>query len=218
MPDPTCLADRHGTVSAYRHHGCRCPDAKEHNRLYVKRRKSGRPEVRLVDPCGTHRRIRALMALGHSGATISATVGYSRSHATEVLKSTCWLLPGTVATYRRAYDHLSMVPGTSAVTRARAAARGWPTPLAWDDANIDDPDAQPWRPAEWEPVGGPDHAAVARAISGDPSALVYRIDRQAARMALRDAGLDVDTIAARLRENPEATRRTLQRLAAREAA
>ncbi|WP_295694431.1 hypothetical protein, partial [Lapillicoccus sp.] len=44
---------------------------------------------------------------------------------------------------RQVYDRLSMTPGPSPTARARAAARGYAPPLAWDDDTIDDPRALP---------------------------------------------------------------------------
>jgi hypothetical protein len=78
--DEKCGAARHGTSTAYRHHGCRCPDATESQRLakvaFKKRRYlNGGPL--LVDATGTIRRIQALRRLGWSPKALGRELGWS---------------------------------------------------------------------------------------------------------------------------------------------
>ena len=97
---------------------------------------------------GTHRRIRPLLALGWRCSDIAAAGGWPPGRASAANLQNLLVDRESVraATARRiaaAYDTLSMTPGPSAQSRARARAKGWPPPLAWDDETIDDPDARP---------------------------------------------------------------------------
>ena len=138
-----CTASRHGTMSAYTRAGCRCADAREAKRLYVKRQRVGRPEIRRVDATGARRRIRALMALGHTMTVIGRTAGITPDCVSQVANQRRWLAPATHAKIVAAYDRLSMVVGGSPRIRRYARDRGWPPPLAWEDGTIDDPAARP---------------------------------------------------------------------------
>lgn len=104
--------------------------------------------VRVPTDIGLVRRVQALARLGWSAPEIAArsgvpytTIARLRDHDTRR-----WLgrdaLRDAIAA---AYDEMSMtVPRLTRHTSriaGRAAARGWPPPLAWDD--IDAPDAQP---------------------------------------------------------------------------
>lgn len=135
----TCAATRHGTATAYQVDGCRCPEAKEAQRLYRKRLRhdhhSGR--VRKVDATGTRRRWQALMAIGWTNDSLMRRLGYA----------TCgnWIAYADsvhVDTARRVkdlYNELWDQPGPSKWTRTWARNRGFRLPMAWDDDSIDDP-------------------------------------------------------------------------------
>lgn len=138
-----CTASRHGTESAYDNHGCRCPEAREANRINEKRRREGRHTKPFVDPTGTTRRLQALAALGHSGTALAAELGVARQRILEIRNTRLQIRRETAAQIADLYDRLSMTPGDSEVTKGRAAAKGWAPPLAWDDEAIDDPAAQP---------------------------------------------------------------------------
>jgi hypothetical protein len=101
------------------------------------------PVGRYVDATGTVRRVRALVAIGHTIASIGAEAGISSAPL------------GVIAAGRRpqvethtaqavgdVYRRWSRTPGTSERARRHAARRGWHGPLAWGD-DIDDPDALP---------------------------------------------------------------------------
>lgn len=99
---------------------------------------------RPVDATGTGRRIRALVALGHDQSTIAAESGLALSVVSYLaLGKVKRTNVGRAEAIAKAYDTLSMIPGSSQQARNRARARGWPPPLAWDDDTIDDPNAQP---------------------------------------------------------------------------
>lgn len=100
-----------------------------------------------IDPTGTHRRIRALQALGWSYRDINAAAGKAAEHvggwAHNVVRSER-VHVDTLALVKRVYDELSNRPSEGPQanrTRAHAAKQGWHVPAAWDD--IDDPTEVP---------------------------------------------------------------------------
>lgn len=99
-----------------------------------------------IDATGTKRRIQALVAIGWSNAEQARRLGVTRQSHSRIHGMT-HVTAGLARTIRRLYDELSMTPapdGYSAVmARREAARRGWVSPLAWDDATIDDPNATP---------------------------------------------------------------------------
>lgn len=107
----------------------------------------------LVDVTGTRRRLRALLAIGHSHSEMACRLGTTAQRLNVVVHDTG---PGTVtrrtaAGVRALYDQLWDVPGSSARARAVASTRGWVPPLGWDDDDIDDPAAVPARPGPARP-------------------------------------------------------------------
>lgn len=103
-----------------------------------------------VDATGTLRRLRALGAMGFPDLVLARELDmYPANFDDLVLRSTVTV--GTArkvtALYDRAWnaDPRDFGATDQGVTRtlARAAAEGWPSPLAWDDDSIDDPDAEP---------------------------------------------------------------------------
>jgi hypothetical protein len=73
---------------------------------------------------------------------------------------------GTAGQVARVYDELAMTPGPSTRARDAAARRGWVPPLAWDDDEIDDPQARPARgPRRW--VTPPNAERIAAVLAGD---------------------------------------------------
>lgn len=100
----------------------------------------------LVDATGTVRRIQALTAIGWSiTAQAQRMRRGARAHA-HLLYAT-QVTAGIARLVARQYEQLS---GTAAPvgqyslrTRRWAMGQGWPPPLAWEDVDIDDPDAVP---------------------------------------------------------------------------
>lgn len=54
-----------------------------------------------------------------------------------------WVARSTHEAIAAMYDQLAMTPGPSTCTRNKAAKRGYAPPLAWDDGDLDNPDATP---------------------------------------------------------------------------
>lgn len=165
--DPACTAARHGTASAYKVAKCRCPHAREANRLYAKRQREGRSVPVMVDACGTRRRIQGLWRLGHSSTTIAAECGerFDRRWIERLCRQG-QVTPGTRDMIARAYRVLMNRTGRTAWTRHRARVAGYALPVQWG-ADIDDPNAVP-EPLESEGAGQGfvDEAAVELALTG----------------------------------------------------
>lgn len=154
---------RHGKNSGYVH-GCRCePCRVAHSEESRHRRLHPRP---LVPAVGTHRRIQALHRLGWSATEISRRAGRSQFWTQHVLRSPK-VQQDTADMIARIYDDLSMTWNTASWaprTAAYARAKGWPPPLAWDDDDLDNPDAKPY--ADHVPVEV-DEVVVERVLSGE---------------------------------------------------
>jgi hypothetical protein len=135
---------RHGREWDYRR-GCRCPDAREEHRLYSKRRREGRLAPTYLDATGTQRRIQALMRMGWPGVLIEQQASLPAGTCGQVMQRTT-VKQATITAIRAAYDTLWALPGPSKRTQRRAESAGYAPPLAWDDDEIDDPDAQPQQP------------------------------------------------------------------------
>ena len=111
------------------------------------------PEAAVVSAVGSRRRIQALTVIGWSQGEIAELAGMSIR--------TVWELStrdreGVLVRYHlavsRVYDALwdkeppaVTVGQRTAIKKRRkaAGARGWAPPMAWDDADLDDPDATP---------------------------------------------------------------------------
>lgn len=138
---------RHGTTAGHQAHlkarEPACPSCVAAKTRYEKVRELYGP--RMVPAIGVRRRIRALMALGHSGADIGRQLGitYQAVHKLEHGTSPT-VLAATDANVRRVYAAMSMTlpPGPhGSRTRNRALRLGYAPPLAWDD--VDDPNDRP---------------------------------------------------------------------------
>lgn len=86
---------------------------------------------------GSVRRVQALLALGHSHTTIQQVAGCSATRRMTESTPPRWVTKTVADAVDRAYRALSMRPGTSTVTRTRAARAGYVPPLGWDDIDLD---------------------------------------------------------------------------------
>lgn len=139
-----CGAKYHGNMTAYTRYSCRCVDARDDKRRYVKLGLAGVRAPRLLDGTGTRRRMRALAVRGWTYGDLAARVG-STHRAVQKIGQGCHprVRVVTAEAVKRVYAELCMTPGPSAGARRYAARQGWVSPLAWDDDTIDDPDATP---------------------------------------------------------------------------
>lgn len=129
-----------------------------------------------TDSLGAVRRLQALVALGWSQHKIAVRLGILPSNFTPVIYGRQVQI--TVAydiAARALYDELSMqlppqetAGQRASVTRAKAHAihNGWAPPLAWDDADFDNPDGRP-ATVDSDVDQVLDEAAILRRISGD---------------------------------------------------
>lgn len=93
-----------------------------------------------VPRLGAARRIEALLALGWTHAHMRASSGVNT--AVVLHQEGEWITVRNHARIAAMYDDLSMTPGPSARTRGRAAKLGYAPPLAWDEGEIDKPNAR----------------------------------------------------------------------------
>ncbi|MEU4779239.1 hypothetical protein [Micromonospora sp. NPDC023633] len=154
-------------------------------------REPGPRTPNLVPVVGTLRRMRALARLGWTFADIIAAGG-SAIHRLDQVKDQEWVTERFAAAVKTAYEALSMRQGPSIYTAARAAKKGWPPPLAWDDEALDDPNAEP-------DLGDPnaeviDEIAVRRALAGERVSLT-RTERDRAIAIGLDRGMTAADIA-----------------------
>lgn len=179
---------RHGTVAFLavgrdergRRVRCDCQPCRTYRMRYEKRRRLllERGERYTVPNIGFRRRLQALYAIGYPRRLIAVELGISPRHLSQKLVIGARVRPATLARLVEVYDRLSMTPGPSSTSRARAAGKGWYPPLAWDDNTIDDPAAEPYRPRprkrhQHEPLGSDqvevlkvDQVVVERALAG----------------------------------------------------
>lgn len=136
--------ERHGTVAGYSTHLREsvemCDLCRRAQSRYLKKWKleniSGRRVS--VPALGSVRRVQALMRLGWTMHSIADQAGVGIGTIHRVSRGERPMVYRDVAAgIRHAYDRLSGRAGGSLATARRAAAAGWPAPLAWDD--IDDP-------------------------------------------------------------------------------
>jgi hypothetical protein len=117
-----------------------------------------------VNPTGTARRIRSLVALGWSTYAIAERLGCTQNRVWELTEERAWVTPATHNKVSALFDNLCMTPGPSAISRSRAAAKGWPVPLAWNDIDNDTAPAAVGRET-WRDYC--DDAVVERVVNGE---------------------------------------------------
>jgi hypothetical protein len=149
-----------------------------------------------VDGTGTARRIQALLALGWPSATLAAELNMSPKFISDMsrLRRTVGVRPEHAHAVTQLYDRLGMRPGPNRTTAARARRAGYVPPLAWDDNEIDDPDAQPRDPGtgrgQWN-TRLPDGARLAALVNGASVKLVadkYGVEYRSVQKRLWRAG------------------------------
>lgn len=150
---------RHGTNVGYKSCRCRCGTCRRAMalgaNLYKMRRAANGGRRLDVDKLGSVRRLQALMAMGWTRRELARRAGYQGDAFAPILNSPRQVLRAeTAAKILDLYDRLSMTHGPSSSGRIRAASRGWPPPLAWN--NIDDPDENP---VDWKYNGTNDRHA-----------------------------------------------------------
>jgi hypothetical protein len=204
----TCTAERHGNAKAY-NRGCRCPDARadatRRRTLHLLATGDGtRP--RRIDATGSRRRIRALIADGWPREIIADELGISLS-ALDYYSRRDRVLAATAEKIRAVYQNLADTSGPSNSARAQARARGWLSPIWWDDDLIDDPNYDPQQrlvPEEnvaypWQMHPSIDPIAVDRFVHGDTTVPLNRDEKRCAYKEMLSRGVSRNEVVRRLR-------------------
>jgi hypothetical protein len=205
----------HGTPARYNTADCRCEPCKAaHIRQQKRYRMRRLTEDVKVPRTGTRRRLQALAAIGWTSTDLAVRLGVDRTAVSENMRYEGPVLVTTAARTRALYDELSMTPGPSAIARARALAKGWAPPLAWDDDTIDDPKAKPYRQTKYEQTQTyrtVDEVAVERVLAGEVLELT-EAEREVVVERLARLGLADGQIADRIGVWTETVLRTRRRL------
>lgn len=93
---------------------------------------------------GVHRRLNALRYMGHSVAAISIELGITEEAVWQYYRRKK-LMTTTIRKVTDLYDKWSMTIGDSERARWHAYRFDYAPPMAWEDVDIDDPDAEPDR-------------------------------------------------------------------------
>jgi transcriptional regulator with XRE-family HTH domain len=166
----------------------------------------------LTDATGTHRRVQALVAGGHSQAQLAGRLSMTRPNFGSMMQRD-QVTVETREAVRELYDQLWNQPpaeqdhhSRQAASRARnhAAERGWVPPLAWDDDKIDDPAA---RPAEgWQRSTRKTHRSAE--LAEDAAELLTQgstREQAAERLGVKLTALEQALLRTRQREADQAT-------------
>lgn len=160
--------------------------------LAVQPSADGLADRALVPAIGTHRRLRALVAVGWSQARLGARLGILRGNFGQMMVRP-QVTAATARAVRDLYDELWNQPPaedghrakiSAARARNHARAQGWPPPAAWDDDRIDDPDAQPaegWERSARLALGGVELAEEGSELIGQG----YSREQAADRLGVR---------------------------------
>lgn len=123
-----CTADRHDTMTAYKNHRCRCPEATRKVVDYDRRRDAG-----LVHPSQpatmTMRRLQALATLGWPADQLAPLIKRNPVSVSQIRRGAHQMVTGTTAlAVHQVYRRLHKTAGPSDRTRAYAARQGWTLP------------------------------------------------------------------------------------------
>lgn len=113
----------------------------------IRRLEWQRGTTRTVPVLGTRRRLRALSRIGWPTREIARLLGWNAGTVNRIMSGRIQRVSrDTAAEVTALYDRLSMTLGPNQVTATRAATKGWPGPMAWDD-----PDNPRERPKDRSP-------------------------------------------------------------------
>lgn len=134
---------RHGTNVGY-NLGCRDDCCRHAHMVWMKKWRLYGSD-RMVSGQGFTRRVRALQAIGYTSRTLSAELGRSKSFVDATVNQR-HVRRETHDAMDAVYERLCMTPPVGWVAdraRRRAAERGYASPLAWDDIDMDESPAAP---------------------------------------------------------------------------
>lgn len=131
----------------------------------------------LVDATPLTRRVRALATLGWRTQDIADAAGLDQHVIGDLSRHGRRAAQrDTAAAIKAVYERLCMTPGPSPKGRARAVAKGWLPPLAWDD--IDDLNERPGRHGG---ARGLDESAILRKMRGEHVRVTHEERREVVR-------------------------------------
>jgi hypothetical protein len=139
-----------------------------------------------VPVLGTHRRLQALAAAGHSLTGLALARGLSQNLLSAMLRVPQLLLYTSARLAIDVYDEYSTADGDSGRTRAYAARRRWAPPEAWTDETIDAADARPWDGVRVCSRTEVDEIKVERLVQGERFDRVTIAERRAAVALMRE--------------------------------
>jgi hypothetical protein len=103
----------------------------------------------LVPALGTTRRLRALGAMGWTLADVADRTPLAKKTLSLLMAGAQQCVTRDGAEHiARVYDQLCMRHGPSERARLLARRKGWAPPLAWDEDDLDDPNAEPYMEPE----------------------------------------------------------------------
>jgi hypothetical protein len=154
----------------------------------------------MVPNIGGRRRIQALMAMGWRHQDLTPMLGINTANI--VHQQGEWFTKRKHDAIKRLYDQLWDKRGpATALSITRVTKAGYAPPMAWDDATIDDPNAQPELGTKVTKRGRPTTNSISAA-----DAVVEDVE------FLVDSGLSWDNITTRLGiTNPDSLDRQLRR-------
>lgn len=148
----------HGTERRY-NQGCHCQACRADHATKQKRRRRlkgyGLMPPTTIPAIGAQRRLQALMTLGWSKAELSRRLGYNPDRVYQITTKQENVTPAMHQKVCDLYEQLWNTPAPN-VTRGERTAygiassfarkNGYASPIAWDDDEIDNPDARPYMP------------------------------------------------------------------------
>lgn len=185
---------KHGTLTGYVKHRCRCEPCADAQYKYEKRRRLtiARTGPLLIPNVGTMRRVRALMWLGWTRHGIAQHAGIAEETLRKYLRPGVQVRRVNAEKIAAVYDSLSMRTGPSNITAGKARSLGYTSPLAWEGIDIDDPAATP----DTGPTRGP----------GRPGLNIEDIE-----WVIGGGTTNLDALATRLNSTPAAISKALYR-------
>ncbi|MDJ0466095.1 hypothetical protein [Streptomyces sp. H27-C3] len=178
------------------------------------------PDCARIDPTGTRRRVEALGALGWPRQAMADALGHHKNRFYTALAServSARFARKVADLYDRWWDQKPADHGVAAwvAERARrvAAEQQWPSPLAWDDASLDDPSAVPVWDAVVPAAEGGDVAT--RWLMGESVVLHAAARREVIAYLMEWSPRSPAEIAGQLEMTPEAVSRQWERIKAR---